>query len=134
MHEFLEERPADALGRTAAHLAFDEGWIERTSDVLRDRMAEELDLAGVPVDPDMREVGRHRRGTFRLCRAAVALDRLVAAAEAERLPGDLRNRDRTIGRADRAHDSVDYLEVGGCDLELLRRRRQELLARGFGRP
>ena len=39
-------------------------------------MAEELDLAGASVDPDMREMGRHRRGAFRLRRASVPLDRL----------------------------------------------------------
>ena len=38
-----------------------------------------------------------------------------------------------FGRADRPDDAVHDLQVGGRDLELLRRGRQEPLARGFGR-
>ena len=131
--ELLEERPADALRRAAAHLSLDERGVERAADVLRDHVAEQLDLAGLAVDADVREVRRDRRRAARLRRAAVPLDRLVAPAEAERLLRDLLDGDRAVGRADRADDAVDDLEVVGRDLELLRGGREQLLARRLGR-
>ena len=97
MHQLLEERPADALGGASAHLSLDQRGIERSTDVLGDDMSEERDLAGLPVDADMREVGCDRRRATRLRRATVPLDRLVATAETECLGGDLRDGDRVIG-------------------------------------
>ena len=122
VHELLEERPADRLGGAAAHLALDERGVQRAADVLRDGVAEQLDLARLAIDAHVREVRCRRRRAPRLRGAAVALDRLVPAAEAERPLRDLLDGDRAVGSADRAHDAVHDLEVGGRDLELLRRR------------
>ena len=94
---------------------------------------EQLDLAGLAVDADVRDVTRDGRRAARLRGAAVALDRLVAAAEAERLARDLLDGDRAVRGSDGLYDAVDDLEVVRGDLELLRRGREQLLARGLGR-
>ena len=119
MVELLVQRPAHALGDAAAHLPLDECRIQRATDVLRDHVPQQLDLAGLAVDSDVGEVRGDRRRTARLRRAAVAFHRLVLAAETERLLRQLLDRDRAVRRSDRAHDAILDLEVVGCDLELL---------------
>jgi hypothetical protein len=69
-----------------------------TTDVLCDRVAEELDLARVAVDADVREMGRYGWCAPSLRRAPVPLDRLVAPAEAKRLARDLLHGDRRPAR------------------------------------
>ena len=119
MVELLVERPAHALRGPASHLSLDECGVQRATDVLRDHVPQELDLAGLAVDPDVGEVSGDRRRATRLGRAAVALDRLVPAAEPERLLREILDGDRAVRSSDRAYDAILDLEVVGRDLELL---------------
>ena len=59
--ELLEQRPADALGGAAVHLALDQRRVERLADVLRDHVGEHGHGAGLAVDADVREVRRRAR-------------------------------------------------------------------------
>src|SRR5262249_12874250 len=141
--ELLVQRPADSLGDTAAHLSLDEGGVERTPDVLRDRVAEELDLTRIAVYPGMDEMSGSRGRRARLRGSggrragrrapAVSFDRAVLPAPRERLARELLHGERAVRRADGADDSVDDLEVVGRDLELLGRDLEQLATDLLGR-
>ena len=53
----LVEGPADALGRTALHLALDIGRVNGATGVLDDGEAQDLDLARLGVDLDIGDIG-----------------------------------------------------------------------------
>ena len=56
----LVEHGADALGHTAADLAFDDGRVDDSPAVLDHEVAEDLDLPRVDVDLDEAQVGAAR--------------------------------------------------------------------------
>ena len=89
---------------------------------------EQLDLARLLVDANVREVGRGGRGEARRDRPAVALDRLERHAEAIELLGELRDALAAAGSALGLDVAVHDLEVVRIDLHLLAGVAQELLA------
>ena len=55
---FLVECPTNALYRAALHLALHVRRVNRPASVLDDRKAQDLDLAGLGIHPDIGDVGR----------------------------------------------------------------------------
>ena len=50
------KRPANSLGYSTFHLAFDIGWIDGRARILQRRVAEDVDLARFEVYFDIRDV------------------------------------------------------------------------------
>ena len=100
--ELLEQRPADALRGAAVHLALDQRRVERLADVLRDHVGEHGHAAGLAIDPHVGEVRGGARRAADLGAAAVALDRLVRAAERVRLGREVGDLDAAAGRCPEA--------------------------------
>ena len=96
--ERLVERPAEALGGAAPHLALDEGRVERPPDVLGDHVVEDGHLARLAIDPDVDKVRGARRGQALLDRRGVALDRRMTRCRSPRAA----RRSRRLGARGRA--------------------------------
>src|SRR5207248_8696627 len=88
---FLVERPANALGDPALHLAFDIAGVDRAADILDRRVPQDLDVAGLAVDLDIANMGREARALALGIDLHLGADR---AAGAGRLARDLRQRQR----------------------------------------
>ena len=90
MHELLPQGSADRLRRAPLHLALDEVRVERLPDVLRDDVAEQLDLTRLLVDADMGEMRRGRGCDDRVGDGRVALDGRPRCVEGlAQLPGEV---------------------------------------------
>src|SRR4029077_7388007 len=57
----LAERPADALGHAALHLALDVVGMDRAPDILDRGIAQDLDVPGFAVDLYIADMGREAR-------------------------------------------------------------------------
>ena len=63
VHVFLVQRPADALHGAALYLAFDKAGVNGGADILKRRVAQNLDLARVRIDLYIHDVhGEGRTG------------------------------------------------------------------------
>src|SRR5207302_5322607 len=84
---FLVERPADALGNPALHLALDIARMDRPTDILDRGVAQDLDVAGLAIDLDIADMGGETRPLALRVDLHLGADRTAGAG---RLAGDLR--------------------------------------------
>ena len=127
------ERPAEALRRAAVELALDDRRVERPADVLGDDVVEDVDHAGLAIDPDVDEMRRGERRQDGRDRAAVAFQRLEVGREAVERVADLGQGHPALRCPLRLDRAVDQLEVADVDLEQDRGVGQDLLAQRIGR-
>ena len=141
----LQQSEAEAHHRPALDLALDEGRVDGPPDVVHLDQPLHRHLSGLVVDLDLGHAGgvgdRRVRldldGTVVVADVGVRLER--GSGTGDQLPvvprrgcGDLRDADLPVRRSFRDDLSLDDVEVGGCDLELLRRDVQDPLACPLG--
>ena len=119
----LPERLADALGDAAVELAVHDQRVDLVADVVDRDVAHEVDLAGLLVDLDGRDVGAERpRAVRRVVVGRLVEVRLHALGRVERQverEGDLLDRLLAVGRA---LDAV----LGAVDLDVVGRRLEHV--------
>ena len=127
--DFLVKRGADALGDAALHLAVDDHRIDHDAAVLRDRVVEKLDRAGVGLDRNhdgMGAVGEHAAGFLRFVGRGGVEQRIHTGRQV--LLTDIR-RVSDLGEADAAartmHEARLETRVGEIGLQEMRADPQD---------
>ena len=131
--QLLVQRPADALHRSTKHLAFDQRGVQRSSYVLCNDIAQDLDSPGIVIEASVNEVRRGRGSEALRDRATVALDRWMVATEVVQLLSQGGQRHASVGGATRSDNAVNDLQVGRRDLEFQGCEVEELLSCVGGR-